>query len=557
MLKENLIHMCEKSFRDHRELPALTDYFKGETFSYYEMAKEIAKLHMLFDRAGIKKGDHIAVVGRNNARWVIAYVATITYGAVIVPLFQEFRANDLNHYINHSDAKLLFAGDNSWDSVDGKQIRNIKAAFSLTDFSCVYERYGQDLSKFQRNILSHYRTKYPKGFTINDIKYDERDSNSTMSVSYTSGTMGFSRGVMLTVNNFTGNVAFALDRRFHFRGSRVLSLLPLAHSYGCAFDMLAPLAAGSHITLMGSIPATKVFIRAMHDVKPHLICTVPYVVETLVRRQILPIMEKAPIRLISKMPMGGDVVNSAVRKKLMAAFGGEITEVIIGGAPMNTEVAELLQHIKFPFTVGYGMTECAPLISYSPPAEYTIGSCGKVCPGMEAKVDSDDAWNIPGEIMVRGEHVMKGYYKDDKGTAEVFDNDGWMRTGDVGTIAPDGAIYLKGRRYSSINIPGRETVYPEGIEAKLNVLPCVMESLITERDGRLVALVVPDYEQADARLISVSGLAAVMNENLNILNTLVASHERVDEIILFPEEFDKTPKRSIKRYIYTGQAQPD
>jgi len=551
MSQDNIVRMYENSFREYRELPALTDYFKNETFSYYEMAKEVAKLHMLFSKAGLRKGERIVLVGRNNPRWVITYIASLTYGAVIVPLLQDFNSNDINHIITHSEAKLVFAGDLHWDMIDEEQLKNVKAVFSLTDFGCIYERFGTEITGYRENLLSHYRSKYPKGFTINDITYDEVPDDYVAVISYTSGTTGFSKGVMLTIGNITANVSFALGKNFHYPGSRVLSLLPLAHIYGCVFDMLTPIAAGSHITLAGSTPSVKISLKAMHDVKPHLMCIVPAMMEKIVRRQLLPLAEHRLMKLVTKIPVADNVIRTSIRKKLISSFGGEIGEVNIGGASLNREVADFLVQIKFPFTVGYGMTECAPLISYSPHEEYKTGSCGSVIPGMEVHIESDDAQNVPGEIIVKGPHVMTGYFKSPELTQKVL-KDGWLYTGDIGTMDPDGTLYIRGRGESVIRLPEGQAIYPEEIESRLNVMDCVMESLVIGRHGKLVALVVPDYEQADAQGITVSGLREVMKENLKTLNSLIAPFEAVSDIILYPEEFEKTPKKSIKRFIYTS-----
>ena len=551
MSQDNLIRMYETSFREYRELPALTDYFKNETFSYYEVAKEVAKLHMLFSKTGLKKGERIALVGRNNPRWVITYIASLTYGAVIVPLLQDFNDNDINHIISHCEAKLVFAGDIHWDMIDENQLKNVKAVFSLTDFQCVHEKFGTEITSYRENLLSHYRSKYPKGFTINDIAYEEIPDDSVAVISYTSGTTGFSKGVMLTIGNITANVAFAMEKKFHYQGSRVLSLLPLAHIYGCVFDMLTPLSAGSHIVLMGNTPSVKTSLKAMHEVKPHLMCMVPAMMEKIVRRQLLPLAENRMMKLFTKIPVADNVIRTTIRKKLVSSFGGEIMEVNIGGAPLNREVAEFLVQIKFPFTVGYGMTECAPLISYSPHEEYKLGSCGRVIPGIEVHIESDDAQNIQGEIIVKGPNVMKGYFKDPDLTSKTI-KDGWLHTGDIGTMDPDGTLYIRGRRESAIILPEGQLIYPEELESRLNVMDCVMESLVLERHGRLVALVVPDYEQADAQGITVSALRDVMKENLKTLNSLIAPFEAVSDIILYPEEFEKTPKKSIKRFIYTN-----
>jgi len=551
MLQQNLIKLYQESFRANRELPALTDYFKKETFSYYEMAKEIAKLHLLFQACRIKKGDRIALIGRNNPRWVIAYLGTITYGAVIVPILQDFHPNDVHHIINHSESQLLFVGDTLWDMIETGRIEEVKAAFSLTDFACLYERKGRTVTRFQQHITKHYRGRYRKGFKVEDIKYPEIPNDKMVLLNYTSGTSGFSKGVMLTVNNLTGNVMFGIDNEIHFRGSRVLSFLPLAHAYGCAFDMLLPLSLGSHVTLLGKIPSPKILLEAAAEVKPHVVCCVPLILEKIYRKQIVPILGKSILKMAMKIPLLDTRVYSSICRKLMDAFGGAMDQIIIGGASINPEVEEFLRRIKFPFTVGYGMTECAPLISYTYRTNFKLGSCGKILPGyMEGEIDSPDPQHVPGELRVRGENVMLGYYKNAAATEEVFDADGWLHTGDVGTMDPDGTLYLRGRNKSIILGPNGQNIYPEGIEAKLNNLYCVMESLIVSRDGKLVALVVPDFEQADAEEIPSSQLEQIMADNLHILNGEVASYEQISEIVLYPNEFEKTPKKSIRRYLY-------
>ena len=389
MLEENLIKIYETSFRENREMPALTDYFKGETFSYYEMAKEIAKLHLLFKKAGVKKGDKIALIGRNNPRWCITYIATISYGAVIVPILQDFAPADIIHIINHSESKLLFLGDNFWDIIEEDQIRQIEAVFSLTDFHAIYERNGKALTKFQRDILKNYRSKYPRGFSVNDIKYPEIPNDEVILLNYTSGTTGYSKGVMLTVNNLTGNVSFArgmvntqTGTHYFRKGGRTLSFLPLAHAYGCAFDFLSPLAVGGHITLLGKIPSPKILLEAMSVVKPTIICCVPMILEKVYRKQVMPMLEKGPMSIAVKIPLLNTAIYSVIRKKLLDAFGGNVDIFIVGGAPMNQETESFLMKIKFPITIGYGMTECAPLISFTPDNEFKAGSCGRYLKGL-------------------------------------------------------------------------------------------------------------------------------------------------------------------------------
>ena len=560
MLQENLIKIYEKSFRENREMSALTDYFKNETFSYYEMAKEIAKLHLVFKKAGIKRGDKIALIGRNNPRWCITYIGTITYGAVIVPILQDFTPADVIHIINHSESRLLFLGDNFWDVIEEDQIRQIEAVFSLTDFHVIYERDGKSLTKFQRDILKNYRSKYPRGFSINDIKYPEVPNDQVILLNYTSGTTGYSKGVMLTANNLTGNVVFAMSavntqtgNRYFQQGGRTLSFLPLAHAYGCAFDFLAPLAVGGHITLLGRIPSPKILLEAMAVVKPTVICCVPMILEKVYRKQVLPMLEKGPMSIAVKIPLLNTAIYSVIRKKLMDAFGGNVAIFIVGGAPMNQETETFLMKIHFPITIGYGMTECAPLISFTPDNELKSGSCGRYIREMlEVKIDSPDPEHTAGEILVRGEHVMKGYYKNDKDTQKVLDADGWLHSGDMGTMDPDGTLYIRGRSKTMILSGNGQNIYPEEIEDKLNNMYLVLESLVIDvGEGRLRAMVVPDYEQAEAEGVDKNDLPEIMQNNLKELNTQLAAYERVAEIVLYPTEFEKTPKRSIKRYLYS------
>ena len=562
MLERNLIKLYEQSFRNNREMSALTDYFKGETFSYYEVAKEVAKLHLMFKEAGIEKGDKIALIGRNNTRWCISYIATITYGAIIVPILQDFNPNDVINIVNHSESKLLFLGDNFWDDIEGDQIPGIDAVFSLTDYHVIYEKQGDKLTSYMKNILSHYREAYPRGFSIEDIKYPEIGNDEVCLLNYTSGTTGSSKGVMLTVNNLTGNVGFAMDmenpdtgEHYFRKGGRTLSFLPLAHAYGCTFDFLAPLACGAHITLLGRIPSPKILIEAMKTTRPNIVCSVPLILEKVYRKSILPLLEKGPMSIAMRIPRINTAIYSTIRAKLMEQFGGCVEIFIVGGAAINGETEEFLRTIKFPLTVGYGMTECGPLISFELPQHFKLGSCGKILPSylFESKIMSRDPKNIPGELLVRGEHVMKGYYKNEEATNAVLDEDGWLRTGDMCTMEEDGTLYIRGRCKTMILSGSGQNIYPEEIEERLNNLYMVAESLVIENNGRLTALVVPDYELANAEGVSLDNLQEIMNKNLEQLNNMVASYEKVSNIVIHREEFVKTPKRSIKRYLYSAE----
>ena len=561
MLEQNLIKLYEQSFRDNREMSALTDYFKGESFSYYEIAKEIAKLHLMFKEAGIEKGDKIALIGRNNTRWCISYIATITYGAVIVPILQDFNPNDVINIINHSESKLLFVGDNFWDDIEGDQIPAIKAVFSLTDYHTIYEKEGDKLTNYMKNMLKHYRETYPLGFSIDDIKYPEIPNDAVCLLNYTSGTTGSSKGVMLTVNNLTGNVVFAKNMQnpitgnYYFRkGARTLSFLPLAHAYGCAFDFLSPLACGGHITLLGRIPSPKILVEAMKVTRPTIVCSVPLILEKVYRKSILPVLEQGPMSIAMRIPLINTAIYSTIKSRLMEQFGGCVEIFIVGGAALNQETEDFLRKIKFPLTVGYGMTECAPLISFEEPINFKASSCGRILEGLlEGRINSRDPQNIPGELLVRGEHVMKGYYKNDSATKAVLDEDGWLHTGDMCTMDADGTLYIRGRCKTMILSGSGQNIYPEEIEERLNNLYMVAESLVIENNGRLTALVVPDYELANAEGVALDNLQEIMDENLKQLNGMVASYEKVANIVIHREEFVKTPKRSIKRYLYSAE----
>ncbi|MBQ0081437.1 MAG: AMP-binding protein [Alistipes sp.] len=560
MLQENLIKLYEQSFRNNREMSALTDYHSGETYSYYGLAKEIAKLHILMENAGVKPKDRIALVGRNTPRWCIVYLATITYGAVIVPILQDFTPTDITHIVNHSESTLMFLTDSFWDSLDEEAMPEVRAFLSLTDYHVIYERGNYDITDCINNMTANYRKRYPQGFTINNITYRDVPNDEVILLNYTSGTTGYSKGVMLTVNNLTGNILFATSYankngyHYYHKGMRMLSFLPLAHAYGCTFDMLTPLVIGGHVTLLGRIPTPKILIEAMHYVRPTVICSVPLILEKVYRKQILPMLSKGPLSIAMKVPLLNVALYSTIRTKLIEAFGEELELFIVGGAPMNQETEQFLHKIHFPLTTGYGLTECGPLVSFADWQEFKLGSCGKYLKRhIECVIDSYNPQHVPGELLIRGEHVMKGYYKNPKDTDAVFDENGWFHTGDMATMDDDGTLYIKGRCKTMILTSSGQNIYPEQIEDKLNNLPLVLESLVVEHDGKLYGLVVPDFEQIERLHIDNATLKEHMNENLKLLNEQVASYEKLVAISLHMSEFEKTPKRSIKRYLYQGK----
>ncbi len=552
MIQENFIKIYERSFQENWDLPALTDYGKDVTYTFGGLANEIAKIHLLFDACRVRRGDKVALVGKDCARWCVAYMATVTYGAIIVPILQDFSPNDIHHIINHSEASFLFVSDRVWDSLEEEKIGQVRGVFSLSDFRCLHQRDGESIQKFLRGLDEKMAEAYPNGFSRESIRYAELDNDKVVELNYTSGTTGFSKGVMLTGNNLAGNVVYAKTLDLLFRGERELCFLPLAHAYSCAFNFLVPMAVGAHVFLLGKTPSPKILLRAFEEVKPNLILTVPLILEKIYKKMILPQLGKRAVRLALNIPLLDQRIYGQICEKLTDALGGRFREVIVGGAAMNQEVTDFLYKIKFRFTIGYGMTECGPLISYDHHDEFVPGSCGQVLKGiMEARVDASDPQAV-GEIQVRGENVMKGYYKNEEATRAVFTDDGWLRTGDLGTIDANHRIYLRGRNKTMILSSNGQNIYPEEIESKLNNLPFVMESLVIEKGGKLVALVYPDYDTVDGAGLSHDDLPIVMEKNLADLNKLLAPYERVASIQLYPTEFEKTPKKSIKRYLYSN-----
>lgn len=553
MIKENFIKIYEESFKENWALPALTDYGKSKTFTFGDVATEIARIHLLFHECQVRRGDKIALIGKDSSRWCIAYMAVVTYGAIIVPILQDFNPNDVHHIINHSESVFLFVSDRIWDSLEEDKIEEVRGVFSLSDYRCLHQRDGENIQKLMKSLDEKMTEKYPGGFTQEDIKYAELDNDKVVEINYTSGTTGFSKGVMLTGNNLAGNVTYARTLDLLFRGERELCFLPLAHAYSCAFNLLVPMAFGVHVYLLGKVPSPKILLKAFEEVKPNLILMVPLILEKIYKKMILPQLNKRTLKLALNIPLLDSRIYTQIRKHLVDALGGRFREVIVGGAAMNQEVTDFLYKIKFPFTIGYGMTECGPLISYDHNNEYVPGSCGQILKGiMKVRIDSEDPYNKVGEIQVSGENVMKGYYKNDEATQNVFTEDGWLRTGDLGTIDHDNRIFIRGRSKTMILGASGQNIYPEEIESKLNNLPFVMESLVVEKNGKLIGMVYPDYDTVDSTGISHTDLPVIMEQNRIELNKLLAPYETISEIQLYPTEFEKTPKKSIKRYLYSN-----
>ena len=548
--EENLIKIYENSLRKNWDLEAVTDYGTSVTLTYGQMAERIAYLHLLFERVGIQENDRIAVMGKNNSNWVTTYLATVTYGAVIVPILQDFKANDAIHIINHSESKLLFITDQIWENIDVDQVPDLQAVISLNTMDLITTGMPKTQAVDKMTIEEMFAEKYPNGFTKDDVQYIERSNAELASINYTSGTTGFSKGVMTPMNALAGNIVFGLTTKLVYPGCRHVAFLPLAHAYGCAFDFLACLAAGGHTYLIGRTPSPKILMKAFAEVKPTVILSVPLILEKIYKKMIQPQISKKPVSWVLKMPLLDKVVLNKIRETLMNAFGGEFSQIIIGGAPLNAEVEAFLMRIKFPITIGYGMTETAPLISFAPWQEFRPQSCGRVLKGfMDARIANPDADGV-GEIQVRGENVMDGYYKNEQATKESFTEDGWLRTGDLGTMDEDGFIYIKGRCKTMLLGPSGQNIYPEEIEAKINNMPYVLESLVLQKDTRLVALVCPDFEAVDADKLSQEQLEVVMEENRKLVNAELAAYEQINELRIYTHEFEKTPKKSIKRFLY-------
>lgn len=547
---QNFIKIYEKSFSENWDLPVLTDYTRNVTITYGQFAQSIALAHTFYESVGIRPGDKIALCGKDSSDWVRIYMGIVTYGAVVVPILSDFNPIDISHIVNHSGASIMVVQQSIWEHMDPDALMNVKAVFALNGNEVLYEADGQEIHRHMRLSRRRFNKKYPNGYGPSDVKYADRGNDEVAEINYTSGTTGFSKGVMLTGRNLAGNVCFGIHSKLHYRKSRALSFLPLAHAYACAFDMLTPLAVGSHVTILDKTPSPRILLKALSEVKPNLIICVPLILEKVYKHQILPMISKGPIRWTLAVPLLDNLIYAKIRKKLVEAFGGEFYEVIVGGAALNHEVEEFLYKIKFPFTVGYGMTECGPLISYTDWHDFIPGSTGKTLHIMESIVLSENPENIPGEVCVKGVNVMKGYYRNPEATKAVLDRDGWLKTGDMGTRTPDGTLFLRGRNKTMILSSSGQNIYPEEIEAKLNNMPYVAESLVVERDGKLVGLVYPDYPALDKFELTSHDLENKLEEIRNDLNNLLAPYERISKLQLIPNEFEKTPKRSIKRFLY-------
>ncbi len=551
MMKENFVQFIESSIRNNWNISAFSDY-KGSSYKYSDVAWRIARIHIAFEKGGVKRGDKIALLGKNSAHWTMVYLATISYGAVIVPILPDFKPNDVHHIVNHSDSILLFVADNILETLNQKEMTNLKGIFSVNDFSIVSDMGNDGLKGIVDSIDKLFQEKYPDGLSPDNFSLEEVPNSDMAVISYTSGTTGFSKGVMLPHNSIVSNVVFAHNNMPLKPGDAIVSFLPLAHSYGCAFEFLFPFTLGCHITFLTKTPSPQIILGAFKEIRPRLVLAVPLIIEKIYKKQLLPALEKPAMKVMLKIPGVNKLIYNKIRNKLIDVFGGNFHEVVIGGAALNKDVELFFNKIGFPFTIGYGMTECGPLISYAGWKETRLGSAGKLVDGMEVKIDSTDPFNEVGEIMVRGENVMLGYYKNEKATSDVLDKDGWLHTGDLGVIDKDNFIYIKGRSKSMLLGPSGQNIYPEEIEAKLNNMNYILESVVIEskKTGKLVALVYPDYETAKADGVEEVQLEAIMENHRKNLNKEMPVFMNLSKIRIYPEEFEKTPKKSIKRFLY-------
>lgn len=547
-MEECFLRYIEESIKNNWNRAALTD-FKGATYSYKDVARKIEKLHLLFAHCGIQKGDKIALCGRNMSNWGTAFLATLSYGAVAVPILNEFKAETIHHIVNHSEARLLFAGDVVWEAIDPEAMPALDGVLRVEDYSLRFSRKEQ-LTEARARLNELFGQKYPERFRPEDVHYEYDRLDDLAVINYTSGTTSQSKGVMLPYRSLWTNLQFALNVFGITPGEKVVSMLPMAHMYGLAFEFIYEFANGMHIHFLSRTPSPKVIADAFAEVRPHLIITVPLVIEKIIKKRVFPSLEKPHIKLLMNIPVINDKIREKIRKQVVAAFGGRFKELIIGGAALNHEVEHFLHAIHFPYTVGYGMTECGPLLSYDGWKTFKPGSCGKAVDRVTLRIDSPDPQHIVGEILAKGDCVLTGYFKNPEATAAALDAEGWLHTGDMGIIDKDGYVYIKGRCKNMILSANGQNIYPEEIEDKLNNMPYIGESIVVDRAGKLVALIHPDTDQMEADQVQENQLAEIMKDNLKEVNQQLPLYSQLGSYELYAEEFEKTPKRSIKRFLY-------
>ncbi|MDR1680633.1 MAG: AMP-binding protein [Prevotellaceae bacterium] len=538
----------ERSFKEHWDRPALSDY-KGTTLQYKDVARRIAKMHIIFEECRLRKGDKIALCGRNQSNWGVVFLASLAYGAVVVPILHEFKPDNVHHIINHSDARLLFVGDLMWENLNERAMPGLDAIISLADFSVLYCR-DEAVRSARERLNERFGRKYPKNFRAEHIAYHHDKPDELAVINYTSGTMGLSKGVMLPYRSLLSNLLFAQEVLPADYRESLVSMLPLAHMYGLMFEFLYEISVGMHVHFLTRMPSPKIIMEAFAQIRPTLIVSVPLIIEKIYKKQLLPLLEKTSVKMLLKLP----IIDQSVKKKFHTAmsnvFGGRFYEVVVGGAAFNREAETFFKKIGFRYTVGYGMTECGPIITYEDYSRTPLFSCGRAAPRMEVRIDSPAPATVAGEILVRGENLFLGYYRNEEATREAMTDDGWMRTGDVGVMDSNGYLYIRGRCKNMLLGPSGQNIYPEEIEDCINNKPYVVESLVLEQEGKLVALIFPDYAAAETDGIRDQDLQRLMEDIRVRVNEELPAYSQLARVKIRPEEFEKTPKKSIKRFLY-------
>lgn len=545
----SLNKIYQEAFKKHWERPAISNY-QGVTLKYGDVARRMAKLHIMFEECGLQKGDKVALCSRNQANWAVAFLAAMTYGAVPVPLLHEFKSNNIHHLVNHSEAKILFVDDVIWEGLTETEMPDLHAIIQVNTFKLLYAK-DERIIEAREHLNELFGKKYPMAFTPDALNYYEDSPEELAIINYTSGTSGFSKGVMIPYRAVLSNLEFGkkvLPNLDHTKN--IVSMLPSAHMYGLMFELLYELSVGAHVHFLSRVPSPKIIMQAMAEVKPYLVIAVPLVIEKIYKSKVKPVLEKEGIRFLMKLPGLNQVVMNKIKTELVNAFGGEFYEVIIGGAAFNKEVEAFFKQIGFPFTVGYGMTECAPIITYDDWSVEKLNSCGKAAPNLEVKIDSSDPANVAGEILVKGANVFLGYYKNEEATKAVFTEDGWFRTGDMGVIDADGSLFIRGRSKCMILGPSGQNIYPEEVETVINSQPYVVDSLVVEEDGGLAALIYPDFAQGAKEGMDQMAFAKFIENMLPELNKELPNYAKLKKIKVMTEDFERTPKKSIKRYLY-------
>lgn len=546
--ENSFIALIEQSIINNWDANALTDY-KGITLQYKDVARKIEKIHILLENAGIRQGDKIAICGRNSAHWAVAFLATITYGAVIIPILHEFKADNVHNIVNHSEARLLFVGDQIWENLNEEAMPNLEGIVGLLDFSFIVSR-SDKLTYTREHLNEIYGHKFPCNFRAEHISYRRETPEELSIINYTSGTTGYSKGVMLPYRSILSNVKYCHEKINLKAGEHIVSMLPMGHVFGMVYDFLYGFCAGAHIWFLTRMPSPKIIAQSFSEIEPKVISCVPLIVEKIIKKNILPRIDNRVGKLLLHVPIINDKIKVAVKKEAMKAFGGNFMEIIIGGAPFNAEIEAFLKKIEFPYTIAYGMTECGPIICSSHWEDLLLGSCGKAASRMEVKIDSPDPENIPGEIICKGDNLMLGYYKNKEATSQVIDCNGWLHTGDLAVTDKEGNIFVKGRSKNLLLNSSGQNIYPEEIESKLNNMPYVSESLIVLQRDKLVALIYPDFDDAFAHGLTTADIETAMDINRNELNTQLPAYSQIAKVKIYPEEFEKTAKKSIKRFLY-------